>query len=183
MVDAREYRTDDDFDEYEFNKKKRQESLDRTVPRFEPLVEDEVKEVPVIKKRSMPRMEETKIKPLKRDTPKVFGNLFDRVDFLKERVAETEATMKERENIHNQILQEIDVDITDKEQMATHITDLDEQRNFRLDISILRKEKRQEVIQFWRDILELRTELRELLEKLQTEEKILDAFKTISEGE
>ena len=89
----------------------------------------------------------------------------------------------ERGVLHDDFIKEIDADIREKEEMANHITDLDERRNFKLDISILRKERRNENIQFWKDILELKTELRELSEKIQTEEKILSAFRKIEDGD
>ena len=156
------------------------ETIDRSF-QFEAR-EPEIQRVEVVKRRAMPRMEEAKLRPIKRDTPEVFGNLFDRVEFLKERINEIEESAATRNAMHNEFLKEIDADIAHKEDMATHISDMDERRNFTLDISILRREKRQENVQFWRDILELKTELRELSERLQTENKILSAFKDI-EGE
>lgn len=167
--------------EYEFDKRFRRETFDRTRIQDE-FREPEIKTIEIVKKRAMPRMEDTKIQPIKRETPEIFGNLFDRVDFLKSRMQENEDLMKEREALHNGFIKEITEDIADKEEMATHITDIDERRNFKLDISILRKERRHESIQFWKDILELKTEFRELTEKLQTEEKILSAFKKIEGG-
>lgn len=172
------YKTDDI--EYEFDKRFRRETFDRT-SQFREELEPEIRTVEVIKKRTIPRMEEVKIKPLNRDTPKVFGNLFDRVEFLEARMKETQNTISERKVLNNGFMEEINADIAEKEDMANHITDLDEKRNFKLDISILRKERRNENVQFWRDILELKTELRELIEKLQTEEKIVDVFKSMGD--
>ena len=48
-----------------------------------------------------------------------------------------------------------------------------------MDISILRKEKRAESINFWRDVTELRSELRELLEQYETEKRIKDMFHSL----
>jgi len=180
MVDY--YEQKGEFDEYEFSKKRRRESFLRP-DEFDEFKEPEIREVTLVKRRSMPRMEETKLEPMKRDLPQVFGSLFDRVDFLKARIEETEKTIIEREKLHNQFLKEIENDINSREDMLSHITDIDEKRNFQLDMSILRKERRQENVQFWRDVLELRTELRELMEKLETEENILEAFKKIEGGE
>ncbi|MFH1978531.1 MAG: hypothetical protein ABIJ92_04355 [Candidatus Aenigmatarchaeota archaeon] len=163
------------LDEYEdITKKRRRESLIRHDEID--LDEPEVREVQIIKKRSMPRFEESKLTALKRDDPLVIGSLFDKVEFLQIRVSEIENTMKEREVLHKTFLKEIEEDIEEKDDMMNHITDIDEKRNFKLDVSILRKEKRQENILFWRDGLELKTELRELLEQLQTENKILKIF-------
>jgi len=53
---------------------------------------------------------------------------------------------------------------------------VEEKRNFKLDISILRRDKRFELLQFWRDVMELRTELRELMEQIETERNIVGLF-------
>ncbi|MBU0530245.1 MAG: hypothetical protein ABIH52_04205 [Candidatus Aenigmatarchaeota archaeon] len=171
-----------EFDEYEFAKKKRSRESFLRPEDFEELKDAEIREVPVIKRRTSPRMEEAKFTPLNRDIPQIFGSLFDRVDFLKARIVETETSIEERGRLHKGSVKEINSDIQEKEEMERHITDLDEKRNFRLDISILRKERRIESIQFWKDVLELRTELRELMEKLETEEKIVEVFKGIEGG-
>jgi len=48
-----------------------------------------------------------------------------------------------------------------------------------MDISALRKEGRAETVRFWKDMLELKTELQELMEQFKTETKIVDIFKDI----
>jgi len=48
-----------------------------------------------------------------------------------------------------------------------------------LDISLLQREKRKENVQFWRDVLELTTELREIIEQHEMESKIAEIFKTV----
>ncbi len=85
--------------------------------------------------------------------------------------------MKERERLHKEIMSEIDIDIREKETMENRVADLDEKRNLRLDMSVLRKEKRTENLLFWKDLTELRIELRELMEQFQTESKIVNIFK------
>jgi len=165
-------------EEYIYEKKGRKETLskrflDRTLE--EPIV----KEVRTVSKQALPRLEEGTIEPLRRISPKIIGGLFDRVEFLKERINEVMGTVKERERLHKTIIDEIEKDIMEKETMGAKAMDLDEKRSIKLDISVLRKEKRGESILFWKDLTELRSELRELLEQYQTESKIVDIFKEV----
>ncbi len=132
--------------------------------------------ITVRKRESWPRLEEDQIESLKRMSPEVIGNLFDRVKFLKERIVEVNAMIKSREDIHKKIIKDIDEDITEKEDMTSRIPDMEDRRNIKLDISVLRKEKRSEIRQFWRDIMELRTELQELMEQYRTESKLASIF-------
>jgi len=121
------------------------------------------------------------IETLKRVSPEIIGTLFDRVDFLRERIAEMQATMKVREDMHRGMMAEIDADIADKQHTEASLVDMDEKRNFQLDISLLRREKRHEGVQFWRDLVELRTELRELIEQLETESRIVGIFNELKD--
>ena len=166
----------EEFDEiYERKRKEsRLESLEEPAER-----EREAREVKVHSKRATPRLEETTVESLKRVSPEIIGGLFERLDFLKERIKEIRDNIAVRDELHKDTISEIDADIEEKEGMAARLTDIDEIRNFKLDISILRKEKRTENIQFWRDVLELRTELSELMEKYENEKKIVDIFKEL----
>lgn len=153
-------------------------------PMFEERPEPEeriVREV-AVQRQAMPRMEEARIQPLKLLGNEVVGSLFDRIEFLRKRINEIQETLKLRGQIHKDMLEEIAVDIGEKEQMASRVADHMEKRNIKLDISILRKEKRLEEVQYWRDVVELRTELRELMEKFETETKIVDIFKQLKPG-
>mgnify|MGYP000678046992 CR=1 FL=1 len=169
----------DDREEFdEIYERKRRES------RLESLEEprEREREVVEIKKpvhRAMPRLEETTIESLKRVSPQIIGGLFERLEFLRERIEEVRDNIAVREELHKETISEIDRDIEEKEEMSSRLTDVDEIRNFKLDISILRKEKRHENVQFWRDILELRTELRDLMEKYEAEKKIVEIFKEL----
>ena len=125
-------------------------------------------------------MEENRLESLKRMTPLVIGDLFDRVKFLEQRIDELKSLMGTRETIHNEMVNDIDDDIIEKRQMVGVVSDLHERRNLKLDISILRKEKRHENVQFWKDLLELTTELRTLTEQYETESKIVSIFKGMS---
>jgi hypothetical protein len=130
-----------------------------------------------VKRKAMPRMEDITVKPLNRATPEIMGGLFDRVKFLKQRIEEINSMIGSRTALHEQVISEIDADIADKSSMESKLTDIDEKRNLKLDISILRKEKRHEQLQFWRDVLELKTELRTLTEEFETEGRIVDLFR------
>ena len=87
-----------------------------------------------------------------------------------------------RATIHEQIAAEIEKDIEDRMQFLLAISDINERRNLKLDISVLRKERRGENVQYWRDLVELNTELRKLEEEFEIETKIAGIFKNF-EGE
>jgi predicted RNA-binding protein with RPS1 domain len=136
-----------------------------------------------IQRRALPRMDEKKVVPLDRKPSEVIGTLFDKVKFLRERVAELEGMINDRVEIHNSMIKDIDDDIRITNEMAGHAMDMDERRNLKLDVSIMRKEKRNEQVQFWRDIVELRAELREMVEKFQMESEISNLFKDLKKDE
>lgn len=171
--DPKYFKEEEIEDIYEFEKPKEAEvSLEERLREERP-----IEEIKVTARRAIPRMEEEMVKPLKRESPKVIGSLFDRVNFLGQRIEETTQVIEDRKKMHEDMTSEIDEDIAEKDAFSAKLTDTDEKRNIKLDISILRKEKRHEQVQFWRDLLELRTEMRELLENYQTEKKISDMFR------
>ena len=136
-----------------------------------------------VERRSPQRMLlETELEPLRKVSPKVIGSLFDRVDFLRTRIAEIQSALDTRKLLHNELIKEIDVDIGDKQRMVAGLSDIDDIRDFKLDISTLRMEKRRENVQFWRDLVQLTTELRELMEEYQTESKIANLFRELKSG-
>jgi hypothetical protein len=144
-----------------------------------PIEEKKERIVKQVQRRALPRMDEKKVEPLNRKPSEVIGTLFDKVKFLKDRVAELEAMINDRVEIHNAMLKDIDDDIRITNEMAGHAMDMDERRNLKLDVSIMRKEKRNEQVQFWRDIVELRAELREMVEKFQMESEISKLFEDL----
>lgn len=141
--------------------------------------EERIERVRIIEKQAVPKLDDEPVEGLRRQTPEVTGNLFDRVKFLEERIDETKKAMVLREDIHNNIISDIDSDIEEKEKIENQLTNMDEKRNIKMDISILRREKRSENVRFWKDVFELRTELRELLENHHTEKKILGVFEDL----
>jgi hypothetical protein len=169
-----EYKNDDIYDN------KRRERQERPVFQREELLPREIEKIVEVREKiATPKWPDLEIKPLKTLGGKAIGNLFDRVDFLKNRIDETEANLKLRKTLHMEMLKEIDVDIKDKQEIEAHLSDLNEKRNFKLDISMLRREKRQEAVQFWRDILELTNELKELKEEFRMETRVLDIFQNL----
>jgi hypothetical protein len=137
-----------------------------------------VKEVKVPAKQAIPRPED-EIEGIKRITPELVGGLFERVRFLEERIAEDKAAMEERKSLHEAMVKEIDEDIAEKKDIESRLTDIDEKRNFKLDISLLRRDKRNEMVRFWKDMLELRTELKELTERHEVESRVTRIFRTL----
>ena len=147
---------------------------------FRDIVKEEaIKERKLVSKVATPRNEEEEIEPLERETPKIVGSLFDRVLFLRERIEEISKMIELRKTIHSEMTEEIAKDVREKEEIEKRMVDMTDKRNFKMDISSLRKEGRTETVRFWKDILELRTELQELLEQYKTETKIVDIFKNL----
>ncbi len=137
-----------------------------------------------VERRTIHRMlREGELEPLRKVSPKVIGSLFDRVDFLRTRITEIQSALDTRKRLHDELVKEIDADIGDKQRMVAGLSDIDDIRDFKLDVSTLRMEKRRENVQFWRDLVQLTTELRELIEEYQTESKIADLFRELKSGE
>ncbi len=144
------------------------------------ITKDEIEKVKkVFSRTATPALLEDDVEPLDRETPKIVGSLFDRMAFLKERIDEINKMMELRKGIHGEMTSEIEADVKEKEQIEKRMTDMTDKRNFKMDISALRKEGRTETVRFWKDMLELKTELQELLEQYKTEAKIVDIFKGI----
>ncbi|HLD39392.1 MAG TPA: hypothetical protein VJB05_03710 [archaeon] len=156
------------------------EDIDAIVPTFitpkdvySPL---RVLEEKVISSRMIQRVEDDKIKPLRLMSEEVIGGIFNRVIFLKKRIEELNANILLRNKVHDSILVEIEKDIEDRMMFLQAISDINEKRNLKLDISVLRKERRNESVQFWRDLVELSTEMRKLEEEYEIETKIAEIF-------
>jgi len=177
VMDAEKKYTRKTLDDiYESIKKLREDipRFDFEKERYEPKKE---KIVRIKTRESIPRKPREEMKPIKRETPLVIGDLFDRIIFLKERINEVEKMLDLREKMHEEIMKEVETDIKEKEEFVRRLSEIDDIRDFKLDISMLRTEKRREEVQFWRDMLELMTELQELKEQFQMETKISDLFK------
>lgn len=174
------YKSFEEPDQYEEQEAPRTFSQEFTGEEYQERKELREKKV---ERRSPQRMLlERELQPLKTVGPKVIGNLFDRVEFLKTRISEIQSALDTRKHLHDEMIKEIDTDINDKKAMLAGLSDIDDIRDFKLDVSTLRMEKRRENVQFWRDLVELTTELRELMEEFQTESKIADLFRELKSG-
>jgi hypothetical protein len=151
---------------------------DRPIINIEKVLEAQPDEmITQIKRVTHPRMKEWKgPKSLNRDPPEVFGTLFDRLRFLQDRETELQEMIEQRTSLHKDVIEEISKDIQDKEKTVSWLSDIEEKRNFKLDISILRRDKRFELLQFWRDTMELKTEIRQVMEQIETEGNIVNIF-------
>jgi len=140
-----------------------------------------IKEVKVPSKQAISRPED-EIESIKRITPEIIGGLFERVRFLEERIDDIKEAMKERKSLHKDMIADIEDDMAEKKSIESRLTDIDEKRNFKLDISLLRRDKRNELVRFWKDMLELRTEFKELMERYEVESKVMNIFKRLDTG-
>jgi len=136
--------------------------------------------IKTVERQAMPHMMDEAIEPLKIISSDVIGNIFDRVKFLEQRITELNKNVELRTKLHESIVKEIEKDIDDKDHMILALSDPNERRNLKLDISILRKERRHEDVQFWKDIMELTTELKQLTEEYETERKISSIFENLN---
>ena len=169
------------FPEQEYKEKKEIPSSPKTQePEYRE--REQPREIKVERRTIHRLLKGEELEPLKRVSPKIIGNLFDRVEFLRQRIEETKTSLDTRKRLHDELMNEVDMDIRDKQSTLAGLSDVDDVRDFKLDISALRMEKRRECVQFWRDVLELTTELRELMEQYETESKIANLFKDLQPG-
>ncbi|MDI6826261.1 MAG: hypothetical protein QMD36_03655 [Candidatus Aenigmarchaeota archaeon] len=166
-------------EEYE---KKEEISMPFRPERIEYRERERPREITIERRTVHKMLREEELEPLRKVSPKVIGNLFDRVEFLRQRITETRTALETRKKLHEELMNEIEADIRDKQSMLAGLSNIDDVRDFKLDISTLRMEKRRECIQFWRDVFQLSTELRELMEQYETESKIANLFKDLQPG-
>ena len=181
--DDRPYKSFLEEDQYEEDSSKPISAPRPKTEEYEEREEREPRKIEVERRSIHKMLAEQDMKPLRTVGPKVIGNLFDRVEFLKQRIIEIRNTLEHRKTLHNDLIDEKDLDIQDKNKILGQLAEIDDIRDFKLDISALRMEKRRENVQYWRDVFELKTELRELLEELHMESKIADLFKDLRPGE
>jgi len=138
--------------------------------------------VPILQ-RMIKDMQVEEPQPLEKIGSEVVGSLFDRLKFLKERIMEVQKAIKEREEMNKRFNEEIDHDIAEMEKILTTISDREQLREFKLNLTLLRMEKRKENTIFWRDMVSLRKQLKELVEEYETESKISNLFSRFNFGE
>lgn len=103
---------------------------------------------------------------------KIIGNIFDRVRFLKERIKELHEAIEERKLINKRFNEEVEREIAELERILPTISNKDELREFKLNLMMLRMEKRKENTNFWKDLVSLKKQLREIIEEYEIESKI-----------
>lgn len=116
------------------------------------------------------------IEPLKFVSEQVVGDLFDRVEFLKHRIEELNAALSDRILLNKKFIEDVNSDIDEKQRMLQATSDREEIRELKLDITLLKMEKRREMNSFWKDTLELRKEIQRLSEEFRIESKIANLF-------
>jgi len=114
--------------------------------------------------------------PLRKIGSDVVGSLFDRVKFLRERIAENNAFMEDRKRMNERFNKDIDADIAEMGKIIPGISDREELRQFKINLNLLKMEKRKENNLFWRDMVSLKNQLRELNEQFEVESKIAELF-------
>ncbi len=137
-----------------------------------------VKEVRTPRRVAVQKPEDD-IESIKRVAPEIIGGLLERVQFLEERIADVKESIEDRKSLHKEMIKDIEDDMAEKKTMESRLTDIDEKRNLKLDISQLRRDKRNEMVRFWKDLFELRSELKELAERYEVESRIKRIFKDI----
>jgi len=135
--------------------------------------------IKIMQREAVPREDISEITRLRCEGPQIIGNLFDRVEFLEERIKELTDATELRKSINEEILKDIDEDVRDKETFITQCVDFDDIRSIKLHISMLKQQKRKELLQFFHDTVELSTELRALKEEHRSEKKITSLFEDI----
>lgn len=116
------------------------------------------------------------IEPLQFRGAKILGDLFDRVEFLKERMEEMNQSILSRQSLNRQIISDIDFDIQKKYELLNKVSSNEDLRELQLDVSLLKMEKRKENTLFWRDLVTLKKELRDVIEEHKIESKIASMF-------
>ncbi len=103
---------------------------------------------------------------------KIVGNIFDRVKFLKQRIEELTEAIEERKLMNKKFNEEIEREIAELERILPSISNKEELREFKLNLMMLRMERRKENTNFWKDLVSLKKQLRELIEEYEVESKI-----------
>jgi hypothetical protein len=161
-----------------------EEEVYRNLP--EPLVEEEgepkiEKELELLKTKERVMQQMIKVlnddaEPLKTFSAEVVGDIFDRVESLRQRILEIRAALDERRSINRKIVADIQEEIGEMEGMIAGVADIDKKREFKMHVTLLQMERRRENTNFWRDIIQLTKELQELEEQYRMELKISKLF-------
>ena len=178
-----------DEEEYEQYLNEKNELVPKTIVRYETKdyeEKDDGKKVEIkrdkigvqVIKNLLRNSQTPEIEPMELESTgsKVFGTLFDKIKFLRVRIDEMEEALMLREEMNSRFNKEIDIDIHDLESFLEKLSIKEDVREFKLNISLLRMEKRKENNLFWRDMTLLKQQLRELKEEYETESNISQLF-------
>ena len=94
----------------------------------------------IIKKPSLRIAKKSSFQELRLIADEVIGNLFNRVEFLKTRINELESALVERQEIDQSQITEIASDVEEKKKKLLTLSNIDDIREFELDITNLKME-------------------------------------------
>ena len=123
------------------------------------------------------------VEPLKTFSTLVVGDIFDRVESLRQRILEIRAALDERRSINRKISHDIQEEIEEMDAMLAGVADMDKKREFKMHVTLLQMERRREHTNFWRDITQLTQELQELEEQYRMELKMSKLFNELKGNE
>ena len=178
----------DEYEAAEISEKYRDTAKDELLYRManRPLKADEEEEediapdtIKILQKDTIPQEDIDELKSLRCTGSLIIGNLFDRVKFLENRISELTQAIELRKQIHEEMIADIDADIRDKEMLSIRCADFDDLRSVKLQISMLKQQKRREMLQHFHDTVDLGTELRALKEEFHSEQKIASIFDSV----
>jgi hypothetical protein len=167
---------------YEEDSKTRESSMHEIRQKdYKPLILEKKEEISgkvatTVIKKMIKDMQTVEDEPLEILGSEVVGNLFDRVKFLKERLFEVETAIRDRALMNKTFNDEMDKDIAEMEAVLANISEKEELREFKLNVTLLRMEKRKENTVFWRDLVALRKSMQEVKEEYENEMKISKLF-------
>lgn len=185
MIHLTPEKKQDEYEAAEISEKYRDSAKDDLLYRManRPLKADEEEEeeiapdtIKILQKDTIPQEDIDEIKTLRCTGSLIIGNLFDRVKFLENRITELTQAIELRKQIHEEMIADIDADIRDKETLSVRCADFDDLRSVKLQISMLKQQKRRELLQHFHDTFELGAELRALREEFHSEQKIASIF-------
>lgn len=178
----------DEYEAAEISEKYKDTTKDELLYRManRPLKADEEDEdeiapdtIKILQKDTIPQEDIDELKILRCTGSLIIGNLFDRVKFIENRISELTMAINLRKQIHEEMIADIDADIRDKETLAVRCADFDDLRSVKLQISMLKQQKRRELLQHFHDTFELGAELRALKEEFHSEQKIASIFDSV----
>lgn len=155
-------------------------SVDQSMERQRSYIERPIIKKEIIQKqRIVHKLDQKKLESLRLLASELVGNILERANFLNIRISEIDDGLNKREKIHTDSIREIESDIDEKIKILASASNKEDVRELQMDITTLKMEKRRENLGFWRDVLQLKRDLRELVEQYEIEMKIANLFKDL----